>query len=134
MPRRQRKFGCDQVPTASFADIAFLMIIFFILSMAMIQTMGFETEMPAGRKSEEEPEKTPTVQIHEGKVRLADEVVSVEELRADLAAMKLREKQGNERIVMLEATGRVDYETYFQVMAAINAAGGEIVIVRESEE
>jgi hypothetical protein len=34
---------------------------------------------------------------------------------------------------MLEATGKVEYQSYFEVMAAITEAGGTICIVREAE-
>ncbi len=34
---------------------------------------------------------------------------------------------------MLEAAGKVDYQTYYAAMAAIAAAGGVVAIVEEGE-
>jgi len=128
---RRRKMGCDDIPVASFADIAFLLIIFFILATTLVRTQGFHTEFPQGEKSEEPPRKTTTVQLHEGKITLNDGQVDLAGLRAGLAELKLHTRTGDDRVVLLEATGKVDYQRYFEVMAAITRAGGTICIVRE---
>jgi biopolymer transport protein ExbD len=33
--------------------------------------------------------------------------------------------------VLLEAAGKVDYQTYYEILAAISAAGGVVAIVEE---
>lgn len=133
--RQSKVRACDDIiPTASFADIAFLLIIYFILTMAMIETLGFKTDMPAGQKSEKEPEKTATVQLHDDQIRLNDELMSVAKLRESLQAMHFDKKTGNDKIVLLEATGNVQYQDYFAVMAAITGSKANLVIVQEEEE
>jgi biopolymer transport protein ExbD len=124
----------EMIPTASTADIAFLLIIYFMLTMAMIVTMGFKTEMPAGQKSEQPPEKTTTVQLHDDQIRLNDELMDIQKLRESLLAMKFENKKGNDKIVLMEATGNVQYQDYFAVMAAITGAKAHLVIVQEEEE
>ena len=129
--RKQRSMGCDDIPVASFSDIAFLLIIFFILATTLVKTQGFHTEFPQGEKSEEPPKKTTTVQLHKGKITLNDEQVDLAKLKAALAELKLHTRAGDAKVVILEATGKADYQHYFEVMAAITRAGGTICIVRE---
>ena len=132
--RRDRRMGCDDIPVASFSDIAFLLIIFFILATTLVRTQGFHTEFPQGRKSEEPPTKTTTVQLHEGTITLDDKQVDLARLKAALAELKLHARTGDDKVVILEATGKVGYQRYFEVMAAITRAGGTLCIVREEGE
>ncbi len=55
--RHRRDHGCDDIPVASFSDIAFLLIIFFILATTLAKTRGFITELPSGEKSEKQAVK-----------------------------------------------------------------------------
>jgi len=132
--RKPRRTGCDDIPVASFSDIAFLLIIFFILATTLVQTQGFHTEFPRGEKSDKPPTKTTTVQLHKGTITLNDAQVDLARLKAALAKLKLHTRTGDDKVVILEATGRVGYQRYFEVMAAITRAGGTICIVREEEE
>jgi len=130
-PRKRRKAGCDDIPVTSFSDIAFLLIIFFILATTLVKTQGFYTDFPSGEKSEKPQEKTTTITLHEGKVTLNDQEVGLAGLRAGLKALRLDTKTGDAKVVLMEAAGKVQYQTYFEVMAAITEAGGTICIVRE---
>ena len=128
---KRRKAGCDDIPVTSFSDIAFLLIIFFILATTLVKTQGFYTDFPSGEKSEKPQEKTTTITLHEGKVTLNDQEVGLAGLRAGLKALRLDTKTGDAKVVLMEAAGKVQYQTYFEVMAAITEAGGTICIVRE---
>jgi biopolymer transport protein ExbD len=129
--RKRRKAGCDDIPVTSFSDIAFLLIIFFLLATTLVKTQGFITDFPSGQKSEKPQEKTAAIALRDGKITLNDQEVDVARLRADLKALRLDARQGDAKVVLMEATGKVDYQTYFEVMAAITEAGGTICIIRE---
>ncbi len=121
-------------PVGSFSDIAFLLIIFFILVTSLSQLTGLQTEMPAAEKSEAQPEKTPTVTLSEGRMLFNDEAVTLESLRTQLRDLELASKAGEEQVVLLEASGKVAYQDYYQVMAAISAAGGVVGILQEETQ
>ena len=56
----------------------------------------------------------------------------MDELRTKLKELNLGEKKDpQQKMVMLEATGRASYQNYFASMAAIDAAGGIVTIVKE---
>jgi biopolymer transport protein ExbD len=129
--RKRRAAGCDEIPVTSFSDIAFLLIIFFLLATTLVKTQGFTTDFPSGQKSEKPQEKTANIALRDGRIALNDKELDVAQLRAGLKALRLETRTGDARVVLLEATGKVEYQTYFEVMAAITEAGGTICIVRE---
>jgi biopolymer transport protein ExbD len=131
----RRSRGQANVPTDSLSDIAFLLIIFFILTTSIRRLTGFTSELPAGEKSAaQQTEKTPTVAIHGTQIALDDKDISIEELKLRLAEMKLPAKASSERVILLDASEEVDYQRYFEVMSLVNAAGGVIGILSEEEE
>ncbi|MBM4040945.1 MAG: biopolymer transporter ExbD [Planctomycetes bacterium] len=132
MARRERhRYGLDDIPVSSFSDIAFLLIIFFILTTTLVATRGLLTEFPAGERSEKQEKKTTTVALRDGKLMLNDAELDLPKLRRELAALKLHTRSGDDRVVILESAGRVEYQDYFAAMAAITQAGGTICIIRE---
>ena len=138
MPFVRRKEKRElEIPTDSVSDIAFLLIIFFILTTTMSKLTGFTAELPSGAAAQQQAAKTdaktPTVQITNGKLLFNEQEVSMAALQERLLDLQLAKKQGEERVVMLEAAGKVDYQTYYAAMAAISAAGGIVAIVEEGE-
>jgi biopolymer transport protein ExbD len=133
---RRREQRDLEIPTDSVSDIAFLLIIFFILTTTLNKLSGFTAELPSAAASQQQAKsdaKTPTVQLANGKLLFDEREVSIAALRERLLDLRLANRQGEERIVMLEAAGKVDYQTYYEVMAAISAAGGVVAIVEEDE-
>ena len=135
MPRRKKKkIAGEDIPVASFSDIAFLLIIFFILVTSLHKDEGFITEIPAGEKSEAKSEKNTTIAIRNDKLFINDKDVSTKELYRELKELKLGEKKTeDEKMVMLEAIGNVSYQNYYAAMSAISSAGGIVAIVKEDE-
>ena len=134
MPGRVKK-ARDDVPLGSFSDIAFLLIIFFILVTTLDKKPGFTSEPPSGEKTEsEKKEKTHTITIRDDRIYWNDSQVSVDKLQSQLDSLDLEKKKDEEdKLVMLEAVGAVKYGTYFKVMAAISDASGVPVIVQEED-
>jgi biopolymer transport protein ExbD len=138
MPFVRRKEKRDlEIPTDSVSDIAFLLIIFFILTTTLSKLTGFTAELPAAAAAQQQAArtdaKTPTVQLASGKLLFNEQEVSMAALRERLLDLQLAHKQGEAKVVMLEAAGKVDYQTYYEAMAAISGAGGVVAIVEEGE-
>ena len=138
MPFARRKEKRElEIPTDSVSDIAFLLIIFFILTTTLSKLTGFTAELPSGAAAQQQAAKTdaktPTVQIANGKLLFNEQEVTPAALRERLLDLRLDTKQGEEKVVMLEAAGKVDYQTYYATMAAISGAGGIVAIVEEGE-
>jgi len=131
-PKHRKQRRDSEVPVSAFSDIAFLLIIFFILATTLVQVSGVVTEIPSGEQAQtQQEEETPTVRIEGDRVLLGEKHVDMKELRRRLAKMNLHQKTGDGKVVLLEASGNVIYQTYFDVMASISAAGGVTAILQE---
>jgi biopolymer transport protein ExbD len=137
MPFSRRKPKRDvELPTDSVSDIAFLLIIFFILTTTLAKVSGFKVELPSADTSQsqkKQEEKTPSVQLTDGKILFNEQGVSIDELRDRLLDLQLDKKQGEQKVVTLEAAGKVDYQAYYEAMAAIATAGGVVALLEEGE-
>ncbi len=136
LTKKRKKRRESEIPVGSFSDIAFLLIIFFILTTAFVNNLGFDTEIPSGEKSEEKKEKMTTVKLHHNEIRLNDseKKLTIPQLRRRLDKMKLGEKKKDQdKIVVLEPSGKVPYQRYYEVMHTIKEAGGVIAILRENK-
>jgi biopolymer transport protein ExbD len=132
--KKRSKGGVSAIPTESFADLAFLLIVFFLLTTTLHHREGFMTDIPAGEVGDPSEEDTmPTVTLHEDQILWDDNVVTVAELRQHLLDLRLRERSEEERIVILQAVGEVPYQPYFELMALIASSGGVVTIVREGD-
>jgi len=129
----RRKKRESAVPTDSMSDIAFLLIIFFILTTSIRKLTGFKTDLPTADKSVA-TQKTPTVQLNGGQVRWDDKVISFAELKQKLGDLKLENKPKNERVVLLDSGPDVVYQNYFEVMSMITAASGVVGILEEEKK
>jgi biopolymer transport protein ExbD len=132
--RRARQRGEATIDVSSFSDIAFLLIIFFILTTTFVKTAGQKLEIPSGSSDRSaKKEKQLTVNLSSTDIRWGEkaEQVSLDELRGILMNQGFKEKKPGDRIVILDAAPDVAYERYFQVVSAIAAADGVMALLED---
>jgi biopolymer transport protein ExbD len=132
--RKPRPFG--DIDVTSFSDIAFLLIIFFVLTTTFVKTMGLAVVIPSStqdpaKKSEGE---YPTLVLTAETMQFQDKEISMDQLREKLADMKLPEKKEEQRFIVLESAPEVSYDRYFEVVTAISKLGGILAIAEPTEE
>lgn len=132
--RKPRASG--DIDVTSFSDIAFLLIIFFVLTTSFVRTMGLSVIIPS---STQDPAKKsegdyPTVVLSADSMQFQDKDVTIDQLRERLADMKLIEKKEEARFIVLESAPEVTYERYFEVVTAISKLGGILAIAEPTEE
>jgi biopolymer transport protein ExbD len=128
--RRDKKNRDGGIPTDSFSDIAFLLIIYFLVATTLVRVQAITTEMPSGDKAEQaQSEKTPIVNLRGGQVFFNDAPVTIEVLEERLAALDLPARAPEKRVVMLESAAGTPYESYFEALAAISGNGGVVAMV-----
>ncbi len=131
--RKPREFR--DVDVTSFADVAFLLIIFFILTTTFSKSMGVSVMIPASTQEESQKpeEEYPTVALTAETLQFKEETLTIEEFREALKQMKLRERSESERVLIVECAPDVDYDRYYKVVTAIAREGGILALVESAE-
>ena len=133
--KREKKHREGEIPTGSFSDIAFLLIIYFLVATTLVKVKTITADMPAGEKSaQSQSDKTPIVNLRGAEIFLNDKPVDIVGLNERLAALELFDKEPKDRVIMLESARGTVYGNYFQAMASISANGGVIALVKEDEK
>ena len=130
--RKDHGDGDGAIDVGSFADIAFLLIIFFILTTTFVKIAGNKIEIPSGSADQSESEqKQLSIALSADSILYGEDAksIGVDELRVVLEAEKLETKEPGDRMVVLETEGAVQYERYFQVVMAISDAGGVLTLI-----
>ena len=132
--KQEKQHRTGEIPTGSFSDIAFLLIIYFLVATTLVKVKSITADLPTGEKqAEAQIDETPVVNLRGSDIFFGEKKVTVENLNARLAALKLAEQPPEQRVVMLESTDATAYEVYYQVLAAISSNHGVVAIVEEEE-
>ena len=137
MAIKRRERGEAEINVSSFADIAFLLIIFFILSTTLVQTRGAKLDIPSGQEdASEASDQWPTVSLTEDTITWGErgEPVTQPQLRERLDDLDLLAKEEDQRIVILNTAPEVPFQRYFKVVLAIRDAGGVLAIVDREDD
>ena len=131
---KKKQLTQDAIPSTSLADMMFLLLIFFIMTATLTRVTGFVTDMPASGKADQSQsqQKTTTIALHEDKITVNDESVTMDSLRKYLKGLRLDQKMGEAKVIILQTAGHVTYQNYYETMALIQNSGGVVAI--ESEE
>jgi len=131
--KRERRKRDTVVPTDSLSDVAFLLIIFFILTTSIRRLTGFQADIPSAERANQsqQMEKMPSLKLTGGNMTWNDQPVDANLLRAKLAELQLASRAESERVIVVEASGRVPYQQYFEALSAISGAGGVVGILSE---
>lgn len=129
--KRQKKEDVE-VPLASMADIAFLLIIFFVLAAQFVKEKNIKYELPVGPELEK-VEKTPIfVTIDEaGHIYCQGEQTSEEAVEGRVAAEI--NSQGIQK-VHFKCDANQPRSVYEPVIIAISEAGGTIIPIADEGE
>ncbi|MBM4148754.1 MAG: biopolymer transporter ExbD [Lentisphaerae bacterium] len=130
--RRNRK-GPITMPIVSMGDIAFLMIIFFMVCSNFVKESQIEYKSPTSLNLASVESSSPSVAMDkEGKIYLEGKpVASADALKADLEK-RLKEKDPKDvkgRSVLFKCDLRLARDDFQPVMEAIVGAGGIVVAV-----
>lgn len=119
---------------AAMPDIAFLLLVFFMVSTTFLVTRTLDVELPA--YSSERQRKTEThvnVALSSDSVRVdyADETVRLElwELEGYVRDALASAKSDSEKVVMLEVQDECSYQRVVGAFDAIQTAGGFVSLV-----
>ena len=138
MKLRRKKRRESEVDVSSFSDVAFLLIIFFILTTTFKVIGGQELNIPSGEDGESKDQKQLTISLTGKKIFYGEDSQSsltLRQLRVQLADEELSTKKEDQRMVVLESDENVVYQRYYNVMLAIRDADGIVALIeRETDK
>ena len=123
-----------EIDVTSFSDIAFLLIIFFIVTSTFVQSFGHRLSIPSGSAdSSKKEDKLLSVSMKEQKIFFGEKAdqITLEDLRRRLKEADLPNRAENKRLVIVECAKDVPYEQYFKVVMAIAEAGGVLTLLED---
>ena len=138
MPLRRKKDRQTPEPNVGpFSDVAFLLIIFFILTTTLSAMMGNKLDIPAAR---ENPKKSkaeqPTIVLTSETLAWGkqQEDVTLMQLRVKLMKLDLGSRPEGKRVVILDCAPKTAYQRYYEVVMAIEEAHGVLGMITEPAE
>lgn len=139
MKRTGKQRSSDiELDLTSFGDIAFLLIIFFVLTASLYRPFGRQMEMPSAASPPQgaESPRIPTINILEDRILYtegegAERELNMTELRGELFKKEFPRQEPKARLVVLEMADTVEYERYFQVVTMIAETGGVVAMLSD---
>ena len=123
-------------PAGASSDIAFILIIFFLVCASVQPELGRLQEIP---KSEEEPEKedqseNPEVELTRTAIILNCDPVADATFAPRMASVIGRLERPEDKVVLLKSRKDVPYDRWISVTGIIEQAGGTITLQIEEEQ
>ena len=109
------------IPTASMSDIAFLLLVFFMVTTVFVSERGLRVTMPEAREIEKVPRRTATTVYvdRSGTISIDDFVIDIPMVR-DIMVRKLYEDYNT--IVSFRTDRNTDYGTMADILNQLREA------------
>ncbi|MEE9464449.1 MAG: biopolymer transporter ExbD [Candidatus Neomarinimicrobiota bacterium] len=129
---KRKKATLKQIPSASMADIAFLLLVFFLVTTTISMDKGIGLVLPAiGEELEVNPKNITKVLINAtGQVLLDEELVPVNQLRGRIRTMLAR---NDKLIVSVKTHPQTKHQAYMDVLDQLKQAGANRISIAEPD-
>jgi len=120
------------IPTATIADIAFLLIVFFLLTTSMTEDKGLGLTLPPADSATQVPRRNiSNVWINSiGEIAHDEDLVTLEQLRSRIQAMT----EGNpELIISIKTDPDALFEWFVDVLDEIKISGNVKISIAEPD-
>ena len=130
----KRKDRSVEIPSASLADIAFLLLIFFLVTTTIDAEKGLDLVLPP---SSSEQLKIPKKNIANLLINAANQVAidgQIVEIREITRLIKDRIQENPKLIVSIKTDRLTKYDTYIDVLDQLKKADAKKISIAEPEE
>lgn len=132
MAKKKRRFKGSDIPTSSMADIAFLLLIFFLVTTTIDMDKGLGLVLPPeGDTIEIRKKNILNCLINsQGMVLLGEEPVKKSDIHK-IVKEKLRDNP--KLIISVKSHGKAEYQDYVEVVDQLKMANATRISIAESE-
>ncbi|MDF1851064.1 MAG: biopolymer transporter ExbD [Verrucomicrobiales bacterium] len=132
----QRRELLVEPPATAAPDIAFILIVFFLVCASVQPDTGRPQDIP---RSEETPQKEDQSQnielsLTEKTLLLNGELLPFEKLEARLSQLLAGKESESDRVVIVKSAAETTYQRWIATTMAIESVGGIVTIQMEQEE
>lgn len=129
---KERRFKGGEIPTASMADIAFLLLIFFLVTTTIDMDKGLGIVLPAeGQELEVKKKNILNCLINSaGQVLLGDEPTPIKEINK---VIRRKIAENDKLIISVKAHDRTPYKSYVAVIDQLKMANATRISIAETE-
>ncbi|UCD36667.1 MAG: biopolymer transporter ExbD [Fidelibacterota bacterium] len=130
MKRRRSKL--KEIPSASMADIAFLLLVFFLVTTTISMDKGIGQLLPAiGEELEVNPKNITKVLVNAtGQILLDEELIPLNQLRGRIKNMLA---QNDRLIVSVKTHSQTKHQVYIDVLDQLKQAGAPRISIAEPD-
>lgn len=123
-------------PSSAATDIAFILMIFFLVCASVQPGTGREQTIPRNDENEDDSQqiKHIEVSISPGAVVVNGEPIRTHRLRRKLEGMLAGKSTEDDRVVIVRSSPRTNYQHWVNVTSIIEKAGGIITLQLEKQE
>ena len=129
---RNRRFKAEGIPTSSMADIAFLLLVFFLVTTTIDTDKGLGIVLPPPGDMEIEIRKENILKClinSQGKVLLDEEPINIDQIHR-VVGQKLR--ANDKLIVSVKAHPKTAYNDYVKVIDQLKMADAKRISIANS--
>ena len=129
---RNRRFKAEGIPTSSMADIAFLLLVFFLVTTTIDTDKGLGIVLPPPGDMEIEIRKENILNClinSQGKVLLDEEPISIDQIHR-VVGQKLR--ANDKLIISVKAHPKTAYNDYVKVIDQLKMADAKRISIANS--
>lgn len=125
-------------PSSATGDIAFNLIVFFLVCASIQPDSGRPQEIPRSEENQEQKEDVENIEValtgNLNAVSLNGDTVRVTELGSRLTKLLKTKTRPQDKIVIVKSKTDTPYHHWIDVTAEIEQSGGQITIQREEEQ
>lgn len=130
--KKKRRFKRGEIPTASMADIAFLLLIFFLVTTTIDMDKGLGIVLPAeGEEIEIKKDNILNCLINSsGNVLLGGEPIKTKDINKEI---RRKIAENNKLIISVKAHEKTKYSDYIAVIDQLKMANAKRISIAEIE-
>lgn len=134
MRRRRESKLLIEPPASATGDIAFNLIVFFLVCAAVQPNSGRPQTLPRSEQTDQKnEEKHIEVKLKRTSLLLNGNVIRPEQFVENLAKILASKPRPEDKIVVMQSEKDVEYQRWLEVTTMIEQAGGTLTIQREEE-
>ena len=134
MRERRRNKLMVEPPSSATGDIAFNLIVFFLVCASVQPDSGRHQTLPRSEQESEEQSENIEVQLGRNTVMLNGNVLRQEDFDAALKRALTGKTRDEDRVVVVKSKADTPYYHWVTVTEMIESAGGIITIQTEEEQ